>query len=711
MEVVEDIHEHPSEDHLKILKSNFQIDNFKEEQWKAISQLMYKKEDVFISTRSGYGKSLIYQFPPVFLGKKAIVISPLISLMETQVQMLKSLGISACFISGQQKNIGLNLENYTVIYSTPENFAVIRGIIKWAADNDEICLIAIDEVHCISKSSSDHRPAYALLKCIKNNFPTIPIVALTSTASKDTTADICNVLSLKSPLMIQVPLDRPNIEYTCIPQTNCFISDVKRYILDLPMGSGVIVYCFKRADTQNYSDILTREGFPSKPYHAGLVEEIRRETLRDFMNGRLNYIVTTNAFGMGVDRPNVRVVIHYGIPKNPETYYVESGRAGRDELPAKSVIFWSEKDYKFHNFCFKENNKKKPFSNQNFNNCQIQLAKMQKYSTVTRCRRATLLSYLEEFIPSVVTESCCDNCLRTLHQAVGLKNMYKEIYSNDQIDVTNDVRMILNLINSYQGKCKHEMLVDFITGTMPTEFNPKHPVEYFSWGASKSKNWWSSILKIVKKKLFVDRYTAVRSNENIIELWGGITRDDYVRITQKGIRFMRLKSKKLICEAKSDFLQSLTKTETEYYIIDGIVHEKPRFKDTKVFDFSALETSLNKSSPRKRLASESDISEVSLTELFKSPFKDDNVSPASPKLQKMSESSTDENKPCCSHWNKNVDKEMNGDKEQKEGQRCEEPNLNNIDLKTCKIVVPLIRMNGGFDPASSSSDKTDKSVN
>ena len=341
---------------------------------------------------------------------------------------------------------------------------------------------------------------------------------------------------------------------------------------------------------------------------------------------------------------------------------------------------------------------------------------MQQYTTVTKCRRATLLSYLEEVIPSVITESCCDNCLQTLHEKVGLSRMYKETNNNGQIDVTKDVRMILNLINSYQGKCKHEMLVDFITGTMPTEFNPKHPIEYFSCGSSKSKNWWSSILKIVKKKQFVDRYTVVRSTENIIELWGGITRDDYIRITQKGIKFMRLKSKKLIWEAKTDFLQSMTKTDTEYYIVDGIVHEKPRFKanDTKVFDFSAFASSLNKSSPRKRLASESDISDVSLTELFKSPLKDDNVSPASPKLQKISESSTDETQPCCSHWNKNVNQEMmqiNGDKEQK----CEEPmvidNLNNIDIKTCKIVVPLIRMHGGFDPASSSSDKTDKSVN
>jgi len=277
-----------------------------------------------MSASSGYGKSLIYQFPPVFLGKKSIVISPLISLMETQVQKLESQGISACFISGQQKNIGLNFKNYTVIYSTPENFSAIRGNIKWAIDSNEICLIAIDEAHCISKSSADHRPAYAVVKSVKETFPSVPIVALTSTASKDTTANICSLLTLQNPLMLKLPLDRPNIHYTCIPQSNCFISDVKRYLLDLPTGSGVIIYCFRKLETSNYSEILTREGFVSKPYHSGLVEEIRKETLKDFMSGRLNFLVTTNAFGMGVDRSDVRVVIHYGLPKSPETYYMVS---------------------------------------------------------------------------------------------------------------------------------------------------------------------------------------------------------------------------------------------------------------------------------------------------------------------------------------------------------------------------------------------------
>lgn len=340
---------------------------------------------------------------------------------------------------------------------------------------------------------------------------------------------------------------------------------------------------------------------------------------------------------------------------------------------------------------------------------------MQEYAIIPKCRRVTLLSYLEEYIPIVITESCCDNCLKILHDKVGLSKMYKEIDENGNIDVTNDVRMILNLINSYQGKCKHEIIVDFITGTMPSEFDPKHPVEYFSCGIKKSKNWWNSILKIAKKKQFLDRYTVVRSNDNIIELWGGITRDDYVRVTQKGIKFMRLKSKKLIWEPKTDFMQSLTKTDTEYYIIDDNILEKPRVKAC-VFDFSAFSLHLNKSSPRKRLASESDISDVSLADLFKSPLKDDAaVSMASPKLQKISESG--DNQPCCSHWNrKNVEQEMmqmNGDKEQMEGQRCEEPiDMNNIDIKTCKIVVPMIRMS---NPASSSSDNlhanSDKSVN
>jgi len=419
----------------------------------------------------------------------------------------------------------------------------------------------------------------------------------------------------------------------------------------------------------------------------------------------------------------------------------ESGRAGRDGKPAKSVIFWSDKDSKFHNFCFKQNFDKKPFANQNYSNCQNLLDKMQEYRTVTKCRRATILNYLEEVIPSVTTESCCENCLKTLHEIVGKSKMYKEINSDGKLDITDDTRLVLKLINSYQGKCKQEMLVDFITGTMPREFNPNHPVEYFSCGINKSKSWWHNILKVVKERKFIDRYTVVRHTENIMALWGGITRDDYVHTSPKGVKFMRFKSQKLTCEPRDDFLQSMTKTDTEYYIVEGVLESKPRVKvsnvinkadDTRAFDFSVFSSHLNKSSPRKR-ASESDISDGSMAD---SPFKDEYGSlgslERSPKLPKIGEFRMEANcsdyQPSCSHWNKSNGEEVmqiNGDKEQNEGQMCEEPknvdknNLNNIGIKTSKIVVPLIRMIEGqdeFEPTSlSSSDntyaKSDKSVN
>lgn len=242
--------------------------------------------------------------------------------METQVQKLAVLGIAACSISGQQKGVGLNLKHYSIIFSTPENFSTIRGILKYAVSENEICLIAVDEAHCVSKLSADHRPAFSILRNIKESYPNLPVVALTSTASKETAANVSFILELKNPLMLRTPLDRPNIKYFCTNQTFSFITDVKRFLMDMSKNEAAIIYVFKRAETENYSQILTREGFDCKPYHSGLIEEIRRETLRDFMSGRLNFLVSTNAFGMGVDRPNVRVVIHYGVPKNPGTYYM-----------------------------------------------------------------------------------------------------------------------------------------------------------------------------------------------------------------------------------------------------------------------------------------------------------------------------------------------------------------------------------------------------
>lgn len=353
---------------------------------------------------------------------------------------------------------------------------------------------------------------------------------------------------------------------------------------------------------------------------------------------------------------------------------------------------------------------------------------MENYTIVTKCRRATILNYLEEVIPSVTTESCCENCLKTLHEIVGKSKMYKEINSDDKLDITDDTRLVLKLINSYQGKCKQEMLVDFITGTMPTEFDPNHPVEYFSCGINKSKSWWYNILKIVKERKFIDRYTVVRNTENIIALWGGITRDDYIHTNPKGVKFMRFKSQKLTCEPRDDFLQSMTKTDTEYYIVDGVLESKPRVKvsnvinkadDTRAFDFSAFSSHLNKNSPRKR-ASESDISDASLADEASSPGSLER----SPKLQKIGElrmaANCSDYQPSCSHWNKsnkNVSEEVmqiNGDKEQNEGQKYEElknvDNNNLNDIKTSKIVVPLIRMIEGhdeFDPTSlSSSDNS-----
>lgn len=288
------------------------------------------------------------------------------------------------------------------------------------------------------------------------------------------------------------------------------------------------------------------------------------------------------------------------------------------------------------------------------------LEKMKEYTLTKKCHRATLLGYLEETYPSVVIESCCDNCLEKLHERVGIDKMYREVTSDGAMNVTNDIRTVLSLVNSYQGKCKSEILVDFITGAaLPEMFSPHHPVEFFGCGRNKPKSWWLNIMKIIKDKRYTEKHTVVSNTEdNLMDLIAqiGISRYDYIRLTSRGIKLLRLKGQKCYAYARAEYYPSMTKTDTEYYIINDVLKKRPRQcqgsyeeepqdVDDKAFDFSGFTSHLNKHSPKKRTASESEISDISLNELFKSPGKVDETSPKSPKLPRIND-----DQPGCSNW-------------------------------------------------------------
>lgn len=241
---------------------------------------------------TGFGKSLIYQYPAIFLKKKCIIICPLISLMQDQVINLELKGISACFLGSMQKDKHIKLSDYQIIYLTPEFLSEMGGKQKLKTIKDEICLIAIDECHCITQYGCDFRKTYRELKSIKKLLPKVPMLCATATANQYTIDDICKQMQLGSPLIIRAELNRPNLEFSVSFRSNSFLTDVKTYLSHVKNGCAII-YVLRRAETEQYANVLTRNGFQAQPYHAGLKDEVRNKTLNEFVQKKLKFIVAT----------------------------------------------------------------------------------------------------------------------------------------------------------------------------------------------------------------------------------------------------------------------------------------------------------------------------------------------------------------------------------------------------------------------------------
>jgi ATP-dependent DNA helicase RecQ len=329
------------------------------------------------------------------------VISPLIALMKDQVDSLKANGIAACFINSSQSNEEqqLHIQNLIdnkvkLVYVAPESLSYLEN----AFSQITISLIAIDEAHCISAWGHDFRPAYTNLGYLKNRFPSTPILALTATADKATRTDITEQLNLVSPKTFVASFDRKNLSLEVRPALDR-VKQIIDFIKDKPNESG-IVYCLSRKTTEELAEKLQKIGINAKAYHAGLDNKLRSKTQDEFINDECQVVCATIAFGMGIDKSNVRWVIHYNLPKNIEGYYQEIGRAGRDGLPSETVLFESYGDMI----------QLQKFASEGLN-AEVQLAKlerMKQYADALSCRRKILLSYFGE----LVTENCgnCDIC-------------------------------------------------------------------------------------------------------------------------------------------------------------------------------------------------------------------------------------------------------------------------------------------------------------
>jgi ATP-dependent DNA helicase RecQ len=382
------------------LKESFGFEKFRPNQEDIINCILSGKDTLAIMPTGG-GKSICFQLPALVLPGITIVISPLIALMKDQVDSLKANGIAACFINSsqssdeQQSHIqNLKDNKLKLVYVAPESLSYLEN----AFAQITVSLIAIDEAHCISAWGHDFRPAYTNLGYLKNRFPSTPILALTATADKATRTDICNQLNLNNPKIFVASFDRKNLSLEVRPALDR-VKQIIDFITTKPNESG-IVYCLSRKTTEELAAKLQKIGIKAKAYHAGLENKIRSITQDEFINDDCQVVCATIAFGMGIDKSNVRWVIHYNLPKNIEGYYQEIGRAGRDGLPSETVLFESYGDMI----------QLQKFASEGLN-ADVQLAKlerMKQYADALSCRRKILLSYFGE----LVSENCgnCDIC-------------------------------------------------------------------------------------------------------------------------------------------------------------------------------------------------------------------------------------------------------------------------------------------------------------
>ncbi|MCU0353051.1 MAG: DNA helicase RecQ, partial [Cytophagales bacterium] len=384
-----------------VLKQYFGYDTFRPLQADIIDTVL-AGQDSLVLMPTGGGKSVCYQVPALVMPGLTVVISPLIALMKDQVQGLKANGVTAAFVnstlsSGEQNAILQDCAagRVKILYVSPEKL-VASGFLSFL-QSLSVSLFAVDESHCVSFWGHDFRPEYTQLKVLKEMFPQVPLIALTATADKVTRKDILQQLGIADARVFIASFDRPNLSLTVLPGRNR-LKVMEEFLSKRPGQSG-IVYCLSRKTTESVAEKLRQAGYPASHYHAGMDSQDRSRVQDAFIRDDVQIIVATIAFGMGIDKSNVRWVMHYNVPKNIENFYQEIGRAGRDGLPSDTLLFYSYADVMMQ----QEFNAQAAPDRRDLLNAKLD--RMKQYATADICRRRILLSYFNE-----AADTDCGNC-------------------------------------------------------------------------------------------------------------------------------------------------------------------------------------------------------------------------------------------------------------------------------------------------------------
>lgn len=474
-----------------LLKNKFNYDSLKDQQFEIIYNICNLKKNVIAILNTGFGKSMCYIMPYLITSKNIIIISPLLSLMLDQQIELQKLNIPVLVLNSNNSNkssdkleLLKNDNKNKLIFITPEYLVNCEDFIKELINQDRLGLIAIDEAHCISSWGSDFRKDYKNLNIInKWTEYSVPILGLTATATNLVKDDMIKSLDLdiNNTTVIVGNFDRDNIFIGVRKKSNNIINDIKDLIDKYP-NDRKIIYCNTRKETEYVTELLKKSNYNCEAYHAGLSDTIRDDVHNRFKNNTVNFIVGTCAFGMGINIKNVRLVIHYNLPKNISEYYQEIGRAGRDGLYSEAHLFYSNKDFMINNFLLDKINDIK-YKNLQKNELNL----IEKYVATNLCRRLLLLRH---FDPKYSKFTCdlCDNCNKK-------NNINNNIVLKNYTDITLPIFKLIHLLN---GKYGTNTYINILRGSNAAKITTfMKNLKFYNSGARYSTLFYKELFNIL----------------------------------------------------------------------------------------------------------------------------------------------------------------------------------------------------------------------